>query len=504
MSRTKPNIPNDDELLAFVEETQTPQEEALIHQQLRERSEVFTALNRLRADRQMLQNTTDPEPPEDLIDDCMAAIERELLISDDPIAPQVHTPNRRFAYWHRYAAAAVFFVVASIGIALIYKTIILAPNPLDFVGNTGSPDTTSQTESEFSETHTLTAGENTEVSKTKRALASGNTSDQSPITDQQPLVTNEPLTANKESRISLPGNSESSSTTANNVSSETANNHTDTTPSPTTEHPIIIPSRTASNLKPLADDVPFSLPNQPSANSTSGAARDIGLTIRVAVVNRDETLDRIHALLSESSEISLIYNQPRLDTLPSNRQFNDDPYQYWSASVNSTSSDTNTQNPLTNTPYPSQSSKSTKRSPVSSDTDLNLVPLNSQHAYRNRGFEYTIIGTPTHLHAFLLNMGAKINDLGRLRVLRNKHSTTKTTNPSTTNPDNNKSSTTAPEEKPISIESLMNPPHPRGRDWARSIFWWNNPPRNFPLAVKLVESYQPEPIIRIPLRIVGR
>ena len=495
-----------------MEELQLPQEEAKLQQQLNEQQEVLVGLDRLRSDRRLLTNLTDPEPPEGLIDDCLAAIERELLISDDPIAPPVHIQHRRFANWHRFAAAAVFFVIACIGIALIYQTIILAPNPLDFVGDTGSPNTAAQTESDFSGTHTFTTGENTEVSKTERALASGITSDQTPVTDQQPLVMNESLTANKESRISLPGNSDSSSITANDLSSEKASNHSDTTPSPTTEHPIIIASRTASNLKPLADDVPFSLPNQPSANSTSGAARDIGLTIRVAVMNRDEALDRIHALLNESTEISLIYNQPRLDTLPSNQQLNDDSYQYWSVSVNNnndaTNTGTKTPNPLTNSiknnSHPSQSTKPSAHSPISSDADLALVPLNIQHTYRNRGFEYTLIGTPTRLHAFLLNMGAKINDLGRLRILRNKHSITKTTNTSTTNPDNNKSSTTAAEEKPISIESLMNPPHPRGRDWARSIFWWNSPPRNFPLAVKLVESYQPEPIIRVPLRIVGR
>ncbi len=74
-------------------------------------------------------------------------------------------------------------------------------------------------------------------------------------------------------------------------------------------------------------------------------------------------------------------------------------------------------------------------------------------------------------------------DVGRVRVYR----------------QNGDGSTTT-----TSLQELLPGARPVGLQWTRALCWWENPGRDLELAERLVESYRAQPIIRIPLRVVGR
>ena len=125
----------------------------------------------------------------------------------------------------------------------------------------------------------------------------------------------------------------------------------------------------------------------------------------------------------------MIYNAPPIDTLPSNNGFETavDPGR-WLADEHGNGGGT-VPEILRRSNRPrapvNQRNRDDSRSVFSTADQLRLVPLAEQHAYRDSGYEYTLVGTAAQLQAILQEMNDG-KDVGRVRVLRRNPDVTTT------------------------------------------------------------------------------
>jgi len=106
---------------------------------------------------------------------------------------------------------------------------------------------------------------------------------------------------------------------------------------------------------------------------------------------------------------------------------------------------------------------------------VEIIPLDDQLRYYDEGYEFTLIGTPTDLR----------------RLLRSLIGSDETRFKWSKKPVNGESS----------LDDLANPPQPIGPQWINATLWWLDPINNLPKAQAAAMSSQPEPLIRIPIRI---
>jgi len=490
------NRPTEYQLLAFVEgELSASSEQALI-EELAGQSKALRGLECLRADRQMLHELEDPEPPSGLIEDCLAAVERDLLISEDPFAPPIHMPRRRQSALRRYAVAAGFILVATVGGMMIYENILVTPNLPEFGIGSNEPESGSAKKSDLQDA-SPTAGEFAKNPETGNERYGGENQSDSTDSAKSPLLTNEGEDVNVNNRslngtggtTNLVASSEGETGGSDDDAGEGVVKANDGSATGSTVAGALGAVGRTSNLKPHADDVPFSLGESPAdLPSDSVASMDIGLGIRLATIDRTRALERLNELIDDSKGTELIYNAPLIDTVPTTRGFDESLFSDWSVSSSSGDPQANGDRSYSvgiRTPDRNRANNYDKRSRFSPARKQSLVPLEEQHQYRERGFDYTLVGTPTQLIAVLHELKHADDDIGRLRVMKR-------------NGDGSQELTT------VSLDELARPAHPVGKDWSRALFWWTDPGRNLALAAQMNESFAPEPIVRIPLQLVGR
>lgn len=494
MKKGQRNRPTEDELLAFVEGDLSASNEQALIEELAGQAKALRGLECLRADRHMLRELDDPEPPSGLIEDCLAAVERDLLISEDPFAPPIHMPRRRRSALRRYAVAAGFILVATVGGVMIYQNIMVTPNLPEFGIGFNEPESAGATEDNLSDRSTTSEAfaKNTTTGSESDGVETHSAGNDSA---ERVLLTNEGANVGDRSMngtsdtANLVASSEGETRASDNPAGEGIINANDRSAADSKVAAAPGAAGRTSNLRPHADDVPFSSDETPAhLPSDSVASMDIGLGIRLATIDRTHALERLNELIDASKGTELIYNVPLIDTVPTTREFDESLFSEWSAS---TSGD-----PQANKGGRSDSvgirvsdrnrtNNSDERSSSSSARNQSLVSLEQQHKYRERGFDYTLVGTPTQLIAVLREIKQADDDIGRLRVMKR-------------NGDGSQELST------ISLDELARPTHPVGKDWSRALFWWTDPSRNLAFAAQISKSFAPEPIVRIPLRLVGR
>ncbi len=287
----EPNIPNEAELHAFTEGELSAVEEQALMARLAGQAKALRGLELLRADREMLQGVVDPEPPEGLIADCLAQVERDLLIAEDPMAPAIEfTHPRQRARFRRLAVAASFVLIVGVGGVLIFKNVLVAPDPIQF-GPTATNDADG--------TGTLAAedGDGNGVGESERVVEDVNTDGDGGST----------LLANSEAAI---GGSEGSGAHESVV----------------VEDDLIAavpPTRVVVNPE-LSDTQPMRMADAELIHATVEPAlsADVGLVVQLSALDRGSALERLRALVNESKDgTALIYNVPSIDTSPSDRNF---------------------------------------------------------------------------------------------------------------------------------------------------------------------------------------
>lgn len=128
----------------------------------------------------------------------------------------------------------------------------------------------------------------------------------------------------------------------------------------------------------------------------------------------------------------------------------------------------------------SQSTARTHRDvlPGTDPTAKQMVSVDEQLGYEERGYQFVLVGTPTELNAVLRQAAAQSScrvewaseSVARGRVL----------------------------------ETMSSPQSPQGEQWIDAILWWDRPdiPKALRLARRASEAAQPEPLLRIPIRII--
>lgn len=493
MKKDQRNKPTEDQLLAFVEgELSASNEQALIDE-LAGQSKALRGLECLRADRQSLRELDDPEPPTGLIEDCLAAVERDLLISEDPFAPPIHMPRRRQSALRRYAVAAGFILVATLGGVMIYKNVMVSPNLPEFGLGANELKSGSAKKNDLTDPSS-TAGElakNTTTGRENDGVENHSIGNDSA---EGVLLTNKGADVNDRSMnptgdtANLVASSEGDTGAAEDRAGEgvVGTNHGTSADSKVAAAPRAA-SRT-SNLKPQADDVPFTL-DETSADlrSDSVASLDIGWGIRLATIDRSHALERLNELIDDSRGAALVYNTPLIDTVPTTREYEESLLTDWSASTSSDHQENGDGLNSVGVRAPNRvlpNDDKQRRRSLSSSPGQILVPFEQQHQYRERGFDYTLVGTPSQLIGVLREIKHS-EDIGRVRVIK-------------------RDADGLQELTSLSLDELARPKRPVGKDWSRALFWWTDPGRNLALAAQMNDSFAPEPIVRIPLRIVGR
>lgn len=119
-------------LLAYVEQTMPPQQRAEFEAELASDTRLLASLRLMQADCQGLRSLPEEQPPESLVADVLAGVERSMLIETDLIAPPVDMRRYRASHWQRYAAAAGFVLLLSGGGFMLFNTLQFNSRDNDF------------------------------------------------------------------------------------------------------------------------------------------------------------------------------------------------------------------------------------------------------------------------------------------------------------------------------------------------------------------------------------
>ncbi len=132
MQRSSPGQFDEATLLAYVEQTMPPQQRAEFEAALASDTRLLASLRLMQADCQALRSLPDEQPPESLVADVLAGVERSMLIETDLIAPPIDMRRYRASHWQRYAAAAGFVLLLTGGGFMLFNTLQFDSRDRDF------------------------------------------------------------------------------------------------------------------------------------------------------------------------------------------------------------------------------------------------------------------------------------------------------------------------------------------------------------------------------------
>ncbi len=129
------NFSQDDDFLDYVDGVMSQSERDALEDRLgQEQPRLLESLKRIENDRIAIQQThleddASIQPPEHLVDDCLAQLERSMLLDDElPLAPHYPMPRRSQPMWRRFSVAATFIALAGIAVIIIARSILHPTN----------------------------------------------------------------------------------------------------------------------------------------------------------------------------------------------------------------------------------------------------------------------------------------------------------------------------------------------------------------------------------------